>query len=207
MCKKLILGRSSLFQRRRCSSATISPDPATCCDSHNARLAEALKQAGVQVPLGAHTETESCQHLVLHPGRPLSTVFVVMQDARLVHTQHEPMPAAADIKTMVLMQQELGDPVQPVAAPGTVATGATQALAVLLLAGHKVDLRAVAQHLQVPRGTLRLATAEEAEGLTGYQLGCIPPLGKPACRWPDACNCNWVACGCLCSCPDLALQP
>lgn len=52
------------------------------------------------------------------------------------------------------------------------------AVAVLVRAGHKVDLRAVAHYMQLPRGTLRLATAEEAEAATGYALGCIPPLGE-----------------------------
>jgi hypothetical protein len=91
-----------------------------------------------------------------------------VQGASLLDTRHEQIPtAAAAIKTMVLVQQDLDNHTQQ--APG---------VAVLLLAGHKVDLRAAAQHLQLPKGSLRLATAEEAEAITGYELGCIPPLGK-----------------------------
>jgi hypothetical protein len=95
-------------------------------------------------------------------------VYSFVQGARLLDTRNEQIPtAAAAIKTMVLVQQDLNSPTQQ--APG---------VAVLLLAGHKVDLRAAAQHMQLPKGSLRLATAEEAEAITGYELGCIPPLGE-----------------------------
>jgi prolyl-tRNA editing enzyme YbaK/EbsC (Cys-tRNA(Pro) deacylase) len=48
---------------------------------------------------------------------------------------------------------------------------------VVLLAGRRVDLRAVSQHLQCGGGRLRLATPAEAVAATGCELGCIPPVG------------------------------
>jgi prolyl-tRNA editing enzyme YbaK/EbsC (Cys-tRNA(Pro) deacylase) len=67
---------------------------------------------------------------------------------------------AARVKSMVLVLDAAGS-----------------AVLVLLLAGHRVDLRAVGEHLQLPRGCTRLATPGEAVAATGCALGCIPPLG------------------------------
>lgn len=106
------------------------------------------------------------------------TTLVVLQGARIIHTQQESIPAeAAAIKTMVLVRDDLDTAVQHVPALQA-AAAPSAAVAVLLLAGHKVDLRAVAQHMRLPKGSLRLATPEEAVHSTGYELGCIPPLGE-----------------------------
>lgn len=87
------------------------------------------------------------------------------------------MPSSTPaIKTMVLVCEDVSAQL-----PATTTPTAPQqpaAVAVLLLAGHKVSLRAVAQHLGLPRGSLRLATADEAVASTGYELGAIPPLGE-----------------------------
>lgn len=109
----------------------------------------------------------------------LTQAIVCLQGAKLLQTQLQPVPTdVVAIKTMVLVQDSPA--VEPEQHPaGNTAPAAGPAVAVLLLAGHKVDLRAVAQHLQLPRGSLRLATADEAVASTGYELGCIPPLGKP----------------------------
>lgn len=77
------------------------------------------------------------------------------------------------MKTMVLVVDDLGTDMQHLHA-----AAAHRAVAVLLLAGHRVDLRAVAQHLQLSGRTLRLASPQEAVCSTGFELGCIPPLGE-----------------------------
>lgn len=104
---------------------------------------------------------------------------VVLQGTRLINTLHEPIPAeAAHIKTMVLVRDDVGSAGLQLAPACKAAAAPAAAVCVLLLAGHKVDLRAVAQHMQLPRGSFRLATADEAVSSTGYELGCIPPLGE-----------------------------
>lgn len=100
-----------------------------------------------------------------------------VQEARIVPAHEPQVAAAAAIKTMVLVRDDLGTATQHIPAV-QVAAAPAAAVAVLLLAGHRVDVRAVAHHMQLPRGSLRLATVEEAEASTGYELGCIPPLGE-----------------------------
>lgn len=41
----------------------------------------------------------------------------------------------------------------------------------------RIDLRVVADHNQLSRKRVRLATAEEVESLTGYPVGALPPFG------------------------------
>jgi prolyl-tRNA editing enzyme YbaK/EbsC (Cys-tRNA(Pro) deacylase) len=79
---------------------------------------------------------------------------------------------------MVLVRDDVGSAGLQLAPALQAAAAPAAAVCVLLLAGDKVDLRAVAQHMQLPRGSLRLATAEEAVSVAGYELGCIPPLGE-----------------------------
>jgi hypothetical protein len=52
------------------------------------------------------------------------------------------------------------------------------AVLVLLTDEVRVDERAVAQHLGLPRRRLRLASRQEAAAATGYEVGSIPPFGE-----------------------------
>lgn len=110
------------------------------------------------------------------PTPPHMLLPSLPEGARIIQTAQEPIPTeAAAIKTMVLVVDDLGS----TGMQQQLHTAPAMAVAVLLLAGHRVDLRAVAQHLQLSDRTLRLASPEEAVRSTGFELGCIPPLGEP----------------------------
>jgi hypothetical protein len=97
----------------------------------------------------------------------------------LINTLQVALPAeAAPIKTMVLVRDDVTTTATSPNPAAAAAAAPTASVVVLLLAHNKVDVRAVAQHLQLPKGDLRLATPEEAVACTGYELGCIPPLGE-----------------------------
>jgi prolyl-tRNA editing enzyme YbaK/EbsC (Cys-tRNA(Pro) deacylase) len=55
---------------------------------------------------------------------------------------------------------------------------------VLLTGEVRVDERAVAQQLGLPRSRLRLASRQEAAAATGYEVGSIPPFGE----WGRSCG-------------------
>jgi prolyl-tRNA editing enzyme YbaK/EbsC (Cys-tRNA(Pro) deacylase) len=55
---------------------------------------------------------------------------------------------------------------------------APAAVLVLLTDEVRVDERAVAQQLGLPRKRLRLASRQEAAAATGYEVGSIPPFGE-----------------------------
>jgi hypothetical protein len=66
---------------------------------------------------------------------------------------------------------------------------APPAVLVLLTDEVRVDERAVAQHLGLPRRRLRLASRQEAAAATGYEVGSIPPFGE----WGSRGSCWAVA--------------
>jgi hypothetical protein len=107
-----------------------------------------------------------------------------MQGPALINTLQMPVPTeAAPIKTMVLVRDDAPTSVTFSNPAAAAAAAPTATVVVLLLASHKVDVRTVAQHMQLPKGALRLATPEEAVASTGYEMGCIPPLGRHLLRW------------------------
>jgi prolyl-tRNA editing enzyme YbaK/EbsC (Cys-tRNA(Pro) deacylase) len=62
--------------------------------------------------------------------------------------------------------------------PAAAGGEAPAAVLVLLTDEVRVDERAVAQQLGLPRKRLRLASRQEAAAATGYEVGSIPPFGE-----------------------------
>lgn len=167
----------------RCSNnaayVNISTNCSDCDLLSSSTLRDHLQQNGLQVRNYCHFTRSDRTLDYFRCLRLTLQLPVILQGPALINTLQVAIPTeAAHIKTMVLVHDDVTTSVTSPNPAAAAAAAPNAAVVVLLLASHKVDVRAVAQHMQLPKGALRLATPEEAVASTGYELGCIPPLGE-----------------------------
>ncbi|WIA09135.1 hypothetical protein OEZ85_008547 [Tetradesmus obliquus] len=122
------------------------------------------------------------QYIVRHNIQVIKSMVLLVKDA-------PPSTAAAAVSSEnqsssagTSSEESLDSDSTPAAAVAAAAGGGDAAVPpavlVLLTDEVRVDERAVAAQLGLPRKRLRLASRQEAAAATGYEVGSIPPFGE-----------------------------